>query len=52
VKYADEMGAKVKAINDNELTVKFYATGETVDKEQKIVDFLDFLNASINADLN
>ena len=51
-KYADEMGAKVKAINDNAITAKFYATGETDNKEQKIVDFLDFLNASISSDLN
>lgn len=50
-KYADEMGAKVKAINDNDLTAKFYATGETVDKEQKIIDFLDFLSEKIKADL-
>lgn len=50
-KYADEMGAKVKAINDNDLAAKFYATGETVNKEQKIIDFLDFLSEKIKADL-
>jgi hypothetical protein len=50
-KYADEMGAKVEAINNDDITAKFYATGETEDKEQKIVDFLDFLSEKIKADL-
>lgn len=50
-KYADDMGEKVKEINDNEITSKFYATGETADKEQKILDFLDFLNSSVKNDL-
>lgn len=50
-KYADDMGEKVKEINDNEITSKFYATGETDEKEQKILDFLDFLNTSVKNDL-
>lgn len=50
-KYADDMGKKVEEINDNEITSKFYATGETDGKEQKIIDFLDFLNTSIKSDL-
>lgn len=51
-KYANDMGEIVKAINDNKITAKFYATGETDNKEQKIVDFLDYLNESIKSDLN
>lgn len=51
VKYADAMGEKVKEINDSEITSKFYATGENDDREQKILDFLDFLNTSIKGDL-
>jgi len=51
VKYADMMGAKVKTINDSDITAKFYATGEIADKEQKILDFLDLLNGKIKSDL-
>jgi len=51
-KYANDMGEKVEAINNNEIAAKYYATGETDGKEQKIVDFLDYLNESIKADLN
>jgi hypothetical protein len=49
--YANNMAEKVKKINDTEITSKFYATGETENKEQKIIDFLNFLNDSIKADL-
>jgi hypothetical protein len=50
-KYADEMGVKVKAINNDDITAKFYATGEAEGKEQKIIDFLDLLSEKIKADL-
>jgi len=50
-KYADDMGTKVKSINDDDITAKFYATGEAASKEQKIVDFLDLLNGKIKSDL-
>lgn len=50
-KYADDMGEKVKEISDDEITSKYYATGETDGKEQKILDFLDFLNSSVKNDL-
>lgn len=49
--YAAEMEEKVKAINDEEITARFYATGENENKEQKIADFLDFLNESIRSDV-
>jgi|GEM_PF-5804290 len=51
VKYADNMSEMVKNINSEEITTKYYATGETEGKEQKIVDFLDFLSEQIKADL-
>lgn len=51
LKYADDMGKKAVEIDDKEITAKFYATGEADNKEQKIVDFLDFLNNSIKDDL-
>lgn len=50
-KYADDMGKKVEEINDDEITSNYYATGEGDNREQKILDFLDFLNASIKSDL-
>lgn len=50
-KYADDMEKKAVEIGDNEIIAKFYATGETADKEQKILDFLDYLNESVKADL-
>ena len=51
VKYVDGMGEKVKLINDDALSAKFYATGEAENKEKKILDFLDSLNKSIASDL-
>jgi len=51
IKYADTMGELVKSINSEEITAKYYATGETEGKEQKIVDFLDYLSESLKADL-
>jgi hypothetical protein len=51
VKYAEDMGELVKSINSEEITAKYYATGETEGKEQKIVDFLDYLSESLKADL-
>jgi hypothetical protein len=51
VKYADAMGSKVQAIDDDELAAKYFATGESNEKTQKIKDFLDYLNESIKADL-
>jgi len=51
-KYVSQMGEILKSIGDNEITAKFYATGEGDNKEQKIVDFLNQLNESIKADLN
>ena len=50
-KYADDMEKKAVAIDDQEIISKFYATGEDDDREQKILDFLDFLNASVKNDL-
>ena len=51
VAYADDMGKQVESIDDADITAKFYATGEKIGKEQKIIDFLDSLNTSIQADL-
>lgn len=50
--YVEEMEKRVKSINDEKITAKFYTTGETENKEQKIIEFLDFLNESIKADLS
>ncbi|MBU2028950.1 hypothetical protein KJ761_03635 [Patescibacteria group bacterium] len=49
--YVEKMEKIVQSINDENITAKFYATGEAENKEQKIIDFLDFLNESIKADL-
>lgn len=51
LKYVDDMGELVKSINSEEISAKYYATGETEGKEQKIVDFLDYLSESLKADL-
>jgi len=48
--YANSMAEKVKNLDDPQITSKFYATGETENKEQKIIDFLNFLSESIKSD--
>lgn len=49
--YVEKMEKIIQSINNEEITAKFYVTGETENKEQKIIDFLDFLNENIKADL-
>jgi len=51
IKYADNMSEMVKNIKSEEIAAKYYATGEAEGKEQKIVDFLDYLSESLKADL-
>lgn len=49
--YTNEMTKQVQAINDSDIETKFYATGDKTGREQKIIDFLDYLNDSIRGDL-
>jgi len=51
VAFADDMEKKVETIGDDVIASKYNATGESENKEQKIIDFLDFLNNSIRSDL-
>lgn len=52
IAFAEDMTKKVETIGDDIITAKYSATGESENKEQKIIDFLDFLNESIKADLS
>lgn len=51
--YANDVSKKLEAVNDPEITSKFEDTlvGEETARNQKIIDFLNFLNEEINADL-